>query len=66
MLDMVLSMSDMLQVHVNKTLCELDTMDNTAAIPKKSVSKPFEYVLVVLISCDIICTDEQIQQLQMD
>jgi hypothetical protein len=55
-----------LKVLANEATSELDTENDAAFLLKESVTKLFENVLVILVRCDIICTNEEIKKIQMD
>jgi hypothetical protein len=49
-----------MEVLTNKPMHKFDTMNNTAIILKKSISKLLENMLVVLVSCNVICTNKEV------
>ena len=59
-------MSTILKVPANEAIYKLDAKNDAAFLLKESIAKPFKNMLIILVCCDIVHTDEEVDQIQMD
>jgi hypothetical protein len=58
--------STILKVPANEAMYEFDAEYDATLLLKESIMQPFKDMLVILVCCDIICTNEEVKQIQMD
>jgi len=63
---MLARVATILKVPANEAAREFDSKNHAALLSKESVTKPFKNVLVILVCCDIVRANEEVDQIQMD
>ena len=63
---MLTRVATILKVPVNEATHKFDSKNHAALLSKESVTKPFKNVLVILVCYDIVCTNKEVDQIQMD
>jgi len=58
--------STILEVPANEATCELDSENEAALLSKEGITEVFKDVFVILVCCDIVCTDKEVHQIQMN
>ncbi len=55
--------STILKVPANEATHEFDAKNNAALLSKESVAELLENMLIILVRCDIVCTNEEVKQM---
>jgi hypothetical protein len=55
--------STILKVPANEAMYELDAKNDAAFLSKESITKPFKNMLIILVCCNIVYTDEEVDQI---
>ncbi len=63
---MFIRVSTILEVPENEATCELDSENEAALLSKEGIIEAFKDMFVILVCCDIICTDKEVYQIQMN
>jgi len=58
--------STILKMPANEATCEFDAKYDTTLLSKESITQPFKDMLVILVCCDIVRTNEEVKKNQMD
>ena len=58
--------STVLKVPVNEATCELDSENEAALLLKEGIMEAFKDMFVILVCCDIIHTNKEVHQIQMN
>ena len=63
---MFIRVSTILEVPANEATCDLNSENEAALLSKKGITEAFKDVFVILVCYDIVHTNKEVHQIQMN